>query len=61
MQELRAVIDLARTVIRDDAVGPWLRSPNPNLGGRTPLNVIAAGEDQRVIDQLLALAEGVSS
>ena len=60
-QELQAVIDLARTVIRDDAIGAWLRSPNPDLGNRTPLNVIAADEDQRVIDQLLALREGVTS
>lgn len=59
--ELQAVVDLARTVIRSDAVKLWLRSPNPDLGDRTPLEVIAAGEHQRAIDQLLALAEGVTS
>ncbi len=61
LQELQAVIDLARTVISDDAVRPWLRSPNPGLGDRTPLDVIASGEHQRVIDLLHALAEGVTS
>lgn len=60
-QELRAVMDLACTIIRDDAVEPWLRTPKPDLGDRTPLEVIAAGEHQRLIDQLLALAEGVTS
>lgn len=60
-QELRAVIDLARTVISDDAVRPWMRSPNPDLGDRTPLDVVAAGEYQRVFDLLHALAEGVAS
>lgn len=60
-QELQAVIDLARTVISDDAVSLWLRSPNPNLGDRTPLDVVAAGEHRRVIDLLHALAEGVTS
>ena len=60
-QELQAVIDLARTVISDDAVRPWLRSPNPGLGDRTPRDVIAAGEHQRVVDLLHALAEGVTS
>ncbi|WP_419917300.1 antitoxin Xre/MbcA/ParS toxin-binding domain-containing protein [Candidatus Poriferisodalis sp.] len=59
--ELQAVIDLARTVISDDAVSPWLRSPNPGLDNRTPLDVIAAGEYQRVVDLLHALAEGVTS
>ena len=54
-------MDLACTIIRDDAVEPWLRTPKPDLGDRTPLEVIAAGEHQRLIDQLLALAEGVTS
>lgn len=55
------MIDLARTVISDDAVRPWLRSPNPGLGDRTPQDVIAAGEHQRVVNLLHALAEGVTS
>ena len=59
--ELRAVVDLARKVIRDDAVRLWLRSPDPDLGYRKPLDVIAAGEYQRLIDLLLGLAEGVTS
>ncbi|WP_428115042.1 antitoxin Xre/MbcA/ParS toxin-binding domain-containing protein [Candidatus Poriferisodalis sp.] len=59
--ELRAVVDLARRVIREDAIRLWLRTPDPDLGYRKPLDVIAAGEYQRVIDLLLALAEGVTS
>ncbi|WP_420621876.1 antitoxin Xre/MbcA/ParS toxin-binding domain-containing protein [Candidatus Poriferisodalis sp.] len=59
--ELRAVVDLARRIIREDAIRLWLRSPDPDLGYRKPLDVIASGEYQRVIDLLLALAEGVTS
>ena len=59
--ELRAVLDLARRVIREDAIRLWLRTPDPDLGYRKPLDVIAVGEYQRVIDLLLALAEGVTS
>ena len=59
--ELRAVVDLARRVMRDEAARFWLRSPNPDLGYEKPLDVIAAGRYQRVVDLLLALAEGVTA
>jgi putative toxin-antitoxin system antitoxin component (TIGR02293 family) len=58
--ELRAVVDLARRVMRDDAARYWMRSPNPDLGYEKPLDLIAAGHYQRVVDLLLALAEGVT-
>lgn len=59
--ELRAVVDLARTVMSDDAARFWLRSPNRNLGYEKPLDLIAEGAYQRVVDLLLALAEGVTT
>ncbi|MYG94718.1 MAG: DUF2384 domain-containing protein [Acidimicrobiia bacterium] len=59
--ELRAVVDLARTVMSDDAARFWLRSPNRNLGYEKPLDLIAEGEYQRVVDLLLALAEGITT
>jgi putative toxin-antitoxin system antitoxin component (TIGR02293 family) len=58
--ELRAVVDLARRVMTDSATRSWLRSPNPDLGYEKPLDLIAQGSYQRVIDLLLALAEGVT-
>lgn len=59
--ELRAVVDLARRVMRDDAARLWMRSPNPDLAYEKPLDLVAAGRYQRVVDLLLALAEGVTS
>lgn len=59
--ELKAVVDLLRRVLRDDAARLWLRSPNPDLGYDKPLDLIAAGQYQRVIDLLIAHAEGVTS
>ena len=59
--ELRAVVDLARTVMNDDAARFWLRSPNRDLRYRKPLELIAEGEYRRVVDLLLALAEGVTT
>ncbi len=61
LPELPAVVDLARTVMSDDAARFWLRSPNPDLGNERPLDLVAAGDTQRVIDLLLALAEGVTA
>ncbi len=58
--ELRAVVDLARRVMRDNAARLWLRSPNPDLGYDKPLDLIAQGRYQSVIDLLLAIAEGVT-
>ena len=58
--ELRAVVDLARRVMRDDAARFWMRSPNADLGYEKPLDLIASGQYQRVVDLLLALAEGVT-
>jgi putative toxin-antitoxin system antitoxin component (TIGR02293 family) len=58
--ELRAVVDLARKVMRDSAARLWLRSPNPDLGYEKPLDLIAQGRYQRVIDLLLAIGEGVT-
>ena len=58
--ELRAVVDLARRVMRDNAARFWMRSPNPDLGYQKPLDLIGAGEYQQVVDVLLAVAEGVT-
>ncbi len=59
--ELKAVVDLLRRVLGDDAARRWLRSPNPDLGYEKPLDLVASGRYQRVIDLLLALAEGVTA
>ena len=47
--------------MRDNAARFWLRSPNPDLGYEKPLDLITQGRYQRVIDLLLALAEGVTA
>lgn len=59
--ELKAVVDLLRRVVREDAARLWLRAPNPELSYEKPLDLITAGRYQRVIDLLLAMAEGVTA
>ena len=59
--ELKAVVDQLRSVLRDDSARLWLRSPNPDLDWRKPLELIAEGEYRRVIAAVLAMAEGVTA
>lgn len=59
--ELRAVVDLARTVMSDDAARFWMRSPNQDLAYEKPLDLVRTGQYQRVVALLLALAEGVTA
>ena len=59
--ELKAVVELVRGVLREQPARLWLRSPNLDLGYEKPLDVVARGEYQRVIDSILALAEGVTA
>lgn len=59
--ELKTVVDLLRGVLREQPARLWLRSPNPDLGYEKPLDVVARGEYQRVIDSIMALAEGVTA
>ncbi len=59
--ELKAVVDLLRGVLREEQARLWLRSPNPDLGYEKPLDVVAKGQYQRVIDSIMALAEGITA
>jgi len=59
--ELKAVVSLLRSVLRDEPARLWLRSPNADLEWRKPLELIAEGQYRRVIGVVLAMGEGVSS
>lgn len=49
----------AAEIYMPEGVEIWMHAANPMLDGRTPDDLVAAGEAQRVLDLLLALAEGV--
>jgi len=59
--ELKVVVDLLRTVLREPSARLWIRSPNAELGYEKPLNLIERGEYRRVIGAILALPEGVTA
>lgn len=59
--ELKAVVDVLRTVLREEPARLWLRTPNPELDWRKPLEVVAEGGYRRVIGAVLAMGEGVTA
>lgn len=59
--ELSGVVDLVREIMRDDAARVWMHSPNPDLASDEPLDLVAQGQSQQVVDLLLSLGEGVTA
>ena len=59
--ELKAVVNRLMSVLRDEPARLWLRSPNPDLDWRKPLELVAEGQYRRVIAAVLAMAEGVTA
>ena len=58
--ELRAVVDLARRAMPDREARTWLRSPQPDLDGQRPLDLVSEGTAYLVIDVLAALPEAAT-
>lgn len=59
--ELKVVVDLLRSVLREEPARLWLRSPNPELDYEKPLDLIERGQYRRVIAAVRAMAEGVTA
>ncbi|MPZ67983.1 MAG: DUF2384 domain-containing protein [Actinobacteria bacterium] len=59
--ELKSVLDLLREVLTDEPARLWLKTPNPDLGYRKPIDVISEGGYREVIAGILAMAEGVTA
>jgi DNA-binding transcriptional regulator YiaG len=48
---------LEKLVVRE-AIGPWLKEPNPAFDGSTPLQVIERGESDRIWRMIYELESG---
>lgn len=56
---LGPVAEAAQEVMPLSHVALWMHTPHKHLGGQSPDQTIAAGDRQRVLDLLAAMAEGV--
>ena len=58
LRDLREVVLLLQETLTTRGVGQWLRARNRLLGGRRPLEAMAAGEVQAVREAVAAYLEG---
>ncbi len=56
-RELVQILGLLRAMHHDDPA-TWLRTPLPSYGGRTPFELVRAGQGQELATRLLGLAVG---
>jgi DNA-binding transcriptional regulator YiaG len=59
--ELRRLTNALSEVIKKEALGKWLQTPNDALGGLKPLEVIDRGECDRIWSMIYFLRSGVPS
>ena len=55
----RSTLELASDLLANP--GQWLRTPNPNLGDRKPIDLIDTEEEYKVYDLLSAFDQGLFS
>jgi uncharacterized protein (DUF2384 family) len=55
----RSVLELASELLQHP--GAWLRTPNPNLGNRKPIDLIDTDEESKVFNLLNAYDQGMFS
>jgi hypothetical protein len=58
LRDLREIALLLQETLTRRGVGQWLRARNRLLGGRRPLEALAAGETQAVREAAAAYVEG---
>jgi tRNA-dihydrouridine synthase len=56
--DLQYVLDLMKEVYDADGCMLWLHARNRSLGGKRPLDLMAAGQTDDVIEYLDRLADG---
>src|SRR5205809_1193211 len=56
--ELNRVFTALQQLVAKDAIGPWLKQPNPAFDGSTPLQVLERGEMDRIWRMIYQLQSG---
>ena len=59
LTELRRLVDALAEVVKEDALGSWLQTPNQAFDGLRPLEVIDRGESDRLWAMVYFLRSGV--
>jgi hypothetical protein len=56
--ETKRLFAALERLVSPEAIGPWLKDPNPAFDGSTPLQVIERGETDRVWQMVYELESG---
>jgi uncharacterized protein (DUF2384 family) len=56
-RRIRSTLELAEDVLENP--GAWLRTPNPQLGDRKPIELVGTDEDYKVFNLLNAVDQGL--
>jgi DNA-binding transcriptional regulator YiaG len=58
LTEIKRLFAALENLVSPDAIGPWLKEPNPAFDGSTPLQVIERGETDRIWRMVYELESG---
>jgi DNA-binding transcriptional regulator YiaG len=58
LTELKRLFAALERFVSPEAIGPWLKEPNPAFDGSTPLQVIERGETDRIWRMVYELESG---
>jgi hypothetical protein len=59
--EVKRLFAALENLVSPEAIGPWLKEPNPAFDGSTPLQVIERGESDRIWRMVYELESGEPS
>ena len=58
LTEIKRLFATLEKLVSPEAIGPWLKDPNPAFDGSTPLQVIERGETDRIWRMVYELESG---
>ena len=58
LTEIKRLFAALEKLVSPEAIGPWLKEPNPAFDGSTPLQVIKRGETDRIWRMVYELESG---
>ncbi len=58
LTEIKRLFATLEQLLSPEAIGPWLRQPNPAFDGSTPLQVIERGETDRIWRMVYEMESG---
>jgi hypothetical protein len=58
LTEIKRLFAALENLVSPEAIGPWLKDPDPAFDGSTPLQVIERGESDRIWRMVYELESG---